>query len=335
MNAKMTARFLAFVLLLTLAACNLPLATVVPPTATLPPMPATVTAFVPQTSTATQPAASITSIPPTATRPAASATKPASTNTKPAPTATKPAPSATPKPTQPPAVPAYIQILSPAAGSKISSPVKISGDSNSTFEQNLLVEVYDEAGKRIANTFTTIKGELGARGTFSAEVYFSVAKEQAGRVVVWDQSAADGRVLHLVSSEVTLLPAGGTAQILTAKPAPGLIQINLPAAGAQLSGGKLKVEGYGGPVFENQFSVALCKLGADGKADPICGTEGNRLASANALLKSPDAGQPGPFSVELTYKVSAKTQAWIVVYDNSARDGGLIFVDSRGVVLMP
>lgn len=315
-------------LLLTLAACNLPLATDVPPTATLPPMPATVTAFAPQTNTAT-------SVPPTATNLPPTVTKPTATATKPAATFTKPAPSATPKPTQPPAVPAYIQILAPGAGSKITSPVKISGDSNSTFEQNLLVEILDESGKRIANTFTTIKGELGARGTFSAEVYFSVSKEQAGRVVVWDQSAADGRVLHLASSEVTLRPAGGSAQIVTAKPAPGLIQINAPAAGAQISGGKLKVEGYGGPVFENQFSVALCKIGADGKTDPICGTEGNRLAGANAFIKAPDAGQPGAFSVELSYTVSAKTQAWVVVYDNSARDGGLIFVDSRGVVLMP
>jgi hypothetical protein len=298
-------------------------------------MPPTATAFAPQTSTATQPAASVTSVPPSATKPAASATKAAASATKAAPTATKAPASATPKPTQPPSVPAYIQILSPGAGSKITSPVKISGDSNSTFEQNLLVEILDESGKRIANTFTTIKGELGARGTFSAEVYFSVAKEQAGRVVVWDQSAADGRVLHLASSEVTLRPAGGSAQIVTAKPAPGLIQIYLPAAGTQVSGGKLKVEGYGGPVFENQFSVALCKLGAAGKADPICGTEGNRLAGANAFIKAADAGQAGPFSVELSYKVSAKTQAWIVVYDHSARDGGLIFVDSRGVVLMP
>jgi hypothetical protein len=92
---------------------------------------------------------------------------------------------------------------------------------------------------------------------------------------------------------------------------------------------------FGGPVFENQFSVAMCKIGAAGKADPICGTEGNRLASANAFIQAADAGQRGPFSVELTYKVSAKTQAWVVVYDHSARDGGLIFVDSRGVVLMP
>lgn len=335
MNAKRIACFLAIALLLTLAACNLPLNTVVPPTATLPPLPATATAFAPQTSTATKVAASATQPAASATKPAATATQPAASATKPAPTVTKPAPSATLKPTQPPSLPAYIQILSPGAGSKITSPVKISGESNSTFEQNLLVEIYDESGSRIANTFTTIKGDYGTRGTFSVEVYFSVAKEQAGRVVVWDQSAADGRVLHLASSEVTLRPVGGKAEIITAKPAPGLIQVNLPAAGAQVSGGKLKVEGYGGPVFESQFSVALCKIGAAGKADPICGTEGNRLAGANAFIKATDAGQPGPFSVELTYKVSAKTQAWIVVYDNSARDGGLIFVDSRNVVLMP
>ena len=234
-----------------------------------------------------------------------------------------------------PASLAFIQILQPAGGSSVVSPLKVSGESNSTFEQNLVVAVYDTGGKQLALKPATIQAELGRRGPFSIEIPFTVTREQPGRVSVYDTSAANGGIIHLASVEVTLRPPGGKTELLTAKPAPDLIRITRPEPNAQVSGGSLQVEGYGGLIFENQFSIALCGPGGTGKAEPICGTVDNVIARGSGLIKAPQPGQSGPFSAYLAYTVKQKTPAWLVVYDNSPRDGGLIFVNSQLVQLLP
>lgn len=215
------------------------------------------------------------------------------------------------------------------------SPVTVKGQSNSTFEQNLVVVIYDSTGKQLALKPTTIEAELGQRGAFSVELAFNVTKEQAGRIAVIDISPAHGGILHLASVEVTLRPPGGKAEVLTAKPAPDLIRVTRPLANAEVSGGKLLVEGVGGPLFENQFSLALCGAGGSGKPDPVCGTAGNVIVRASAAVRAADAGQQGPFSIQLAYKVKERTAAWLVVYDSSARDGGLIFVSALPLQLLP
>lgn len=257
------------------------------------------------------------------------------TATRPSPTSTAVIPTRTFSPTAPPASLSFIQITQPGSGSKIISPVKVSGESNSTFEQNLVVAVYDSVGKLLASKPTTIKAELGRRGPFSVELAFAVTREQAGRVVVYETSPAYGGILHLASTEVTLRPAGGKAEILNEKPALPLIQVYSPPMNASLSGGVMTINGLAGPIFENQFSAVLCAAIGTGKPDPICGTAGNILARAVVTINAPDAGKSGLYSAELAYKITQKTRAWLVVYDNSARDGQPVFVTSQVVTLLP
>jgi hypothetical protein len=79
----------------------------------------------------------------------------------------------------------------------------------------------------------------------------------------------------------------------------------------------------------------LCGAGGSGTPNDLCGTEDNILASGNAFINSPDVGQPGPFAGELTYSVSEPTSARIVVFAASARDGGLLHVNSIPILLLP
>jgi hypothetical protein len=227
-----------------------------------------------------------------------------------------------------------ILISLPGFGSAITSPVTVQGQSRPTFEQTLVVAVYDQFGELLGLTPTTLDSSAGSPGNFRTELAFTVASEQPGRVSVYETSAMDGGMVHLSSVEVTLRP-GGTAEIIPAEFHFESIQIQFPAPNDELSGGILTVSGYSDYYFESNLGLILCGEGGSGAPNELCGTEDNVLAAGNALIDAPDMGQPGPFSGELSYSVSAPTHARVIVFAASARDGGLLHLSSIPVVLIP
>jgi hypothetical protein len=48
----------------------------------------------------------------------------------------------------------------------------------------------------------------GCRGTFDTDVSFSVDRKQPGMIQVYEVSAKDGSMIHVIEIPVTLLPAG-------------------------------------------------------------------------------------------------------------------------------
>ncbi len=322
-------RFASLILIASLA-----LAACVPPevaieTATPTVAPATDTAAPPPaTDTAAPPPATDTAAPPPATDTAAA---PATDTAAPA-TETSAAPGATP--TADPAQ-EVILILQPGLTSAVTSPVTVSGEADSTFEQNLVIQVYDENGAVLTTTPTTIQSELGTRGPFSAEVTFSVAADQPGRISVFSASARDGGLEHLASVEVTLLASGGTAALSPAAEHDEVHQIFAPSHLETVTGGSVHIEGFSEYVFEANLNLALCGEGGSGAPDLICGTEDNVLAEGVATMQSPDIGLPGPFETDLTYTVTAPVRARLVVYSVSARDGGILHVTTRPITVAP
>lgn len=250
---------------------------------------------------------------------------------------TQAAPPTEPAPTQPTGSLALEAILIgfPGDGSAITSPVIVSGQSRPTFEQNLVIAIYDEAGNQLALQATTIAADAGSPGPYSTELTFSVDHEQAGRVAVMEYSAMDGGLVHLTSTQVTLLP-GGAANLIAQAIAAENIAILSPAPNVEISGGSLAVSGFSQYYFESQLGLALCGGGdGSGEADPICGESSNRLALSVAMIASPDMGQPGPFSGTLTWSVAAATPGRIVVYADSPRDGGIVHLNSIPVLIQP
>jgi hypothetical protein len=233
-----------------------------------------------------------------------------------------------------PQAPDAILILSPGLNSSIISPVKISGEADSTFEQNLIAKVTGENGLSIGMKSTTIQVELGKRGPFSVEIPFKVTHDQLGRVAVWSSSPKDGGLVHFSSIEVSL-KSSGTAKFLSSQPMVEPLVITSPAPAAAFGGGKLHLEGWSAPVFENTLSVVLCGEGGSGKADPFCGTVDNVLARISTIIKAPDIGQPSPFSLDITYKVTKPINGRVAVYFTSPRDGGLLHLSSVPVQLKP
>ena len=99
-----------------------------------------------------------------------------------------------------------ILVTSPALNEAVSSPVVIRGSSN-VFEANVGIQILDENGDVLVETFTTATCGTGCRGTYRIAVPYEVDHEQEGTIVVHDDDAAGtGTFPHEVRIPVRLLP---------------------------------------------------------------------------------------------------------------------------------
>ena len=99
-----------------------------------------------------------------------------------------------------------ILVTSPALNQAVQSPVDIRGSAN-VFEANVGIQILDENGDVIAETFTTATCGTGCRGTYRISVPYEVDHEQDGTIVVHDDDAAGtGTFPHEVRIPVRLLP---------------------------------------------------------------------------------------------------------------------------------
>lgn len=277
--------------------------------------------------------------PPPATTPAATATAMAATPTI-ASTATT-APSATPEPaatataapaateTTAPVEPGEgeevedqeaILILAPGNGSRVTSPVRVAGEADPTFEQSLAVRIVTIDGETLVTAPSMIVAELGERGPFEAEVAFSVTEETQAWIQVFATSARDGGVTHLSSVGLTLAP-DGEADIAEATPHPERIAIESPEAGATVSGGVVEVRGRGLASFEQTLIVELLD------------EEGRLITSTPLMVQAVDLGEWGTFEATLSYEISGEMPARVVVYDPSPAFGGEVHLASVEVTL--
>ena len=99
-----------------------------------------------------------------------------------------------------------IVITTPASNAVISSTVKVSGFSDSTFEQLLIIEVRGQSNNQLGRVTTTAAAAPGQRGAFSVDVPFRFFGDQPGRIVVYTINPRDGKTVHLNSVEVRLDP---------------------------------------------------------------------------------------------------------------------------------
>lgn len=226
-----------------------------------------------------------------------------------------------PTATLPPLPAEAILIQAPGPGSRVLSPVRVTGVADPTFEQTLVVRLVSADGTELALVPTTIQADLGQRGPFEVEVPFEVSGEQPGFIQVLVQSARDGGLTHVASVGV-LLAADGAANVQPAPDHPEAIAILAPQTGDTISGGTVRVEGVGRAGFENTLVVDL--LDADGN-----------VAGRQAVTVQSELGQWGPFSVDLPYQTTAAGPGRVVVRDVSPAFGGTAHLSSVEVTLAP
>jgi hypothetical protein len=126
----------------------------------------------------------------------------------------------------------------------------------------------------------------------------------------------------------TELPAGETPTQPPepTEPQPGdnrpeeAIVILQPGPGSRVTSPVL-VAGVSNPTFEQNLGVQLVL------------DDGTVLAIGPAMI-SADVGERGPFEVLVPFEINGERQAFIQVFDSSARDGGITHLSSTGIILI-
>jgi hypothetical protein len=215
-----------------------------------------------------------------------------------------------------------IMILTPGSGSRVTSPVHISGVSDPTFEQNLVIRVLLADGTEVVESFTTIQAELGERGPFELDLEINLGSEENIFIQVFDTSARDGGIVHLSSVGVLFTPTG-PEDIVVNDPYPEQIAIFQPGMGDTISGGTVRVEGFALAGFEQTLLVE------------VLDQDGDVIASEHVMVEAPDLGIPGPFEAEIEYMVPESMPGRIVVRDISPAHGEEAHLSSVEVTLEP
>lgn len=215
-----------------------------------------------------------------------------------------------------------ILILEPGNSSRVTSPIRVAGLADPTFEQTLVVRVVLVDGAELVTQPVTIAADLGQRGPFSGEIPFVVEDERQAFIQVFAQSARDGGVTHLASVGVRLTPTG-PEDIVPGKPQPEQIAIFEPAPGATIQGGVAHVEGFGLGGFEQTLVVE------------VHDQSGSVVGSMPITVDAPDLGLPGVILADVPYTLATAGPGRIVVRDISPAFGGDSHVSSVDVSLEP
>jgi germination protein M len=94
-----------------------------------------------------------------------------------------------------------ILVESPLPFASVSSPLRVWGTAN-TFEATFEYELLDGAGKALGRHFVTATSGSGTRGTYDVTIRFS-SPGGAGKLIVYELSAADGSRIHQVEIPLT------------------------------------------------------------------------------------------------------------------------------------
>jgi hypothetical protein len=239
------------------------------------------------------------------------------------PQASATSPAEAPTPTSGPMGPEEaILILEPGPGSRLTSPVHVAGIADPTFEQTLIVRIVLDDGAEITIHPLTIAADIGQRGPFEGDIHFMVSGERNALLQVYDQSARDGGIIHLVSVGVTLADTGSD-NVLSGASHPETIVIHQPELGDTVIGGVVHVEGFGLASFEQTLIVE------------VHDAEENVVGSLPIMVTAADWGIPGPFSADVPYAVVVEGPGRIVVIDPLPAFDGVGHISSVEVTLAP
>lgn len=215
-----------------------------------------------------------------------------------------------------------ILILEPGPGSQLTSPMRVAGIADPTFEQALGVRLVLADGTLLAEQGVIIEAELGQRGPFEGQIEFEVGGERNALVQVFSDGARDGRITHL-SSVGVVLSEKGLPSVTAGEAHPERIVIEQPQAGDAVSGGTVHVQGVGWASFEGTLVVrVLDEAGAEVGSKPL-------------IVDAPEMGMPGIFNVDVPYTVDGAGPGRVMVVDPLPAFDGLGHVASVEVQLEP
>ncbi len=216
-----------------------------------------------------------------------------------------------------------ILILNPGPGSRLTSPLHISGYADSTFEQHLVVRIVLDDGSELVVTPTILQSEMGKRGAFEIEIPFTISGERQAFIQVYETSARDGGITHLASVGVTLSESGPANIVPGTFHGERIILTQYPFGNAFAQGGMIHIEGIAVASFEQTLVIE------------IYDQYGNLIGQLPVIVNAPDLGQPGTFSADVPYTLSEAGPGRIVVRDPSVVFDGSVHLASVEIYLEP
>ena len=96
-----------------------------------------------------------------------------------------------------------IRVTNPTPNMSVTSPLLVQGEAR-VFENTVSLRLTDEAGRILAETFTTADApDIGLFGPFEISLSFSKPAAATGLLEVFEQSAKDGSEINKVSIPVS------------------------------------------------------------------------------------------------------------------------------------
>ncbi len=215
-----------------------------------------------------------------------------------------------------------IVLTAPLPGQGARHSIHVEGIGDPAFEQQLGVLVRNQMGKVVGSATAKIQADVGQRGKFVADVQLpAYVPTQPGRVIVYATSARDGGLTHLSSVDVQL-NGDALSSVTTIDPNRAeSIVINSPVPNSTAHRA-VTVSGVSDPTFEQTLIVE------------VRGQNDISLGRATAHINA-DAGQRGPFTVDVSFYVFGDPPGRVVVYSISPRDGKTVHLSSVEVNLQP
>jgi hypothetical protein len=94
-----------------------------------------------------------------------------------------------------------IVVVEPQPGDTVTSPLRVRGSAD-TFEATFQIEVVDGAGTVVARRTVTATSGSGERGSYDVSIPFANAASGNGRIVAYEDSAENGKRIHVVETPV-------------------------------------------------------------------------------------------------------------------------------------
>jgi hypothetical protein len=204
---------------------------------------------------------------------------------------------------------APIDVSTPHTNDIVSSPVTVAGTAD-VFEATVGIRILGENDRILADTFATATCGTGCRGDYSEDVTFNVKHVEQGTIQVFESSAEDGSMLHVVEIPVTLAPKTSNSAITVTNPPPG-----------DDVAGSVTISGTA-DVFEAVVSIRIL----DAKGHILVDT---------STMASCGTGCTGDFSITVSYSVGHRQTGVIQVFEASAKDGSPTHVVEIPVTLLP
>lgn len=213
-----------------------------------------------------------------------------------------------------------ILIESPTPGAGFTGWMPVSGESDPTFEQTLVLRLVNAEGENIFQTNAQILAEAGKRGPFSLDMVLPQAPAQPALLQIYSLSPKDGSLVHLSSVGIVLNSTGNESGAISK-----VEKISIDSVKQEKNGSDsiLTVSGSAYGLFENTLNYSVCGETTGNGVDFICGSKENHLVDGVITTSASEMGQVGDYSITIPKSVPLPPSATIVVYSTSSMNGAV------------